>query len=63
MSDDRFYRLTKKQEPFQLPIAAVGGTDIAHEFLASFVAATDRLDGPHTGSVAIHLDVLRTNIT
>ena len=62
MSDDRFYRLTKKQELFQLPIA-VGGTDIAHEFLASFVAAANRLDGPHTGSVAIHLDVLRTNIT
>ena len=57
MSNDRFNRLTKKQELFQL-LVTVGGTDIAHEFLANFFAATDRLDGPHIGSVVIRVGCL-----
>ena len=57
MSDDRLNRLTKIHKLFQLLIA-VGGADMAHGFLANFVAAADRLDGPHKGTVAIRIEIL-----
>ena len=45
------------QELFQVLIV-VGETDIAHKILANFVAATDRLNGPHSGSIAIRVGCL-----